>query len=92
MDEFENWVNTNEAARLTGYEAATIRYLARHGRVKARKISRDWFVEKNSLIGYKSKMDRLGSQKHNPWRDDLAEAERGRNSKQLEEENAVTSD
>jgi hypothetical protein len=79
MSEFEGWVNTTEAAELTGYAPATIRYLARKGRVKARKISlsRSWFVERESLMDYKRRMDRLGPDKHNPWRDDLQEG-RGR--------------
>lgn len=80
MNEFEGWLNTNEAAELTGYEAATIRYLARHGRVKAVKATRDWLVETGSLLEYKTRMDRLGTGKHNPWRDDL-EGGRGRGDK-----------
>lgn len=84
MTEFEKWVNTTNGAILTGYSQAYMRILARSGQVEARKVGRDWLVNRESLLAYKSRMDRLGPQKHNPWRDDLVEAERGRD-KQMEE-------
>jgi len=93
MNRLKDCMTTREAADLTGYNVKYLRNLVRRGRVEARKVGRDWLVNRESLLAYKRRMDRLGPQKHNPWRDDLAEAERGRDSKQMEErENAVTSD
>jgi hypothetical protein len=39
--------------------------------VEARKTGRDWLILRSSLLAYKARMDVLGPQKHNPWREDL---------------------
>lgn len=77
MNTLEDWLNTTEAAELTGYSQAYMRMLARRGEVEARKVSRDWLLNKQDLLAFKQRMDRLGSDKHNPWRDDLEDG-RGR--------------
>jgi len=74
----EGWITTDEAQAITGYSRAYMRYLAKQGHVEARKVGRDWLMNKESLLAYKARMDALGPQKHNPWRDDLAEERRGR--------------
>jgi excisionase family DNA binding protein len=74
----EGWITTDEAATLTGYSRAYIRRLANHGRVEARKIVRDWLISRQSLLAHKTRMETLGDQRHNPWREDLAGQERGR--------------
>lgn len=66
------WIDTKEAAEVTGYSAVYVRLLARNGRVEARKVGRDWLIERTSLLAFKAEMDRLGNDKHNPWREDLA--------------------
>ncbi len=71
MSDFEGWLNTKEAAALTGYSSAYARRLAREGRVEARKVARDWLLNEEALLAFKARMDRLGPDKHNPWRDDL---------------------
>ncbi len=73
MEDFEGWITTDEAQRLTGYTRAHIRYLAGHGLVKARKVGRDWVVSRESLLAHVEEMKRLGTAKHNPWREDLGE-------------------
>jgi excisionase family DNA binding protein len=78
MSEFEGWVNTTEAATLTGYSQAYMRMLAHSGQVEARKMGRDWLINRESLLAYKHQMDVLGPEKHNPWREDLTDQERGR--------------
>jgi excisionase family DNA binding protein len=65
------WVNTAEGAELTGLSVDYVRRLARAGRIEARKVGRDWLIERASLLAFKATMDALGSDKHNPWRDDL---------------------
>ena len=74
----QGWVDIKTAAELSGYSVPYIRQLAQRGRIEARKIGRDWLIERASLLAYKAQMDRLGSEKHNPWREDLATEERGR--------------
>jgi len=75
----ENWIDTKTAAALTGYNIKYLRQLAHKGRIEARKpAGRDWLVSLSSLLAYKCQMDRLGTEKHNPWRDDLGDQEHGR--------------
>jgi excisionase family DNA binding protein len=62
------WITTKEAAELTGYDPAHIRWLIRKNRIKGKKFGRDWMVERGALLVYKRKMDDLGSGKHDPWR------------------------
>jgi len=73
----EGWITTDKAQALTGYACAYMRWLANHGKVEARKVGRDWLIQQESLLAYKARMDALGVQKHNPWREDLGEG-RGR--------------
>ena len=81
----EGWITTDQAAALTGYATAYIRRLLNRGRVPARKVGRDWLVHRDGLLAYKAKMDNLGAQRHNPWRQDLAEQGRGRQRKGVEQ-------
>ena len=67
----EGWITTSEAAELTGYEQAYFRILAKHGKVAAIKVGRDWLLDRESVLAYKARMDTMGPQKHNPWREDL---------------------
>ncbi|MDW8069092.1 MAG: helix-turn-helix domain-containing protein [Anaerolineae bacterium] len=69
----EGWISTTEAADLTGYTVVYIRYLARSERIEAVKTGRDWLINRASLLAYKARMDALGTQKHNPWREDANE-------------------
>jgi excisionase family DNA binding protein len=73
----EGWITVREAAALTDYTTAHIRYLTRKGRVEARKTGRDWLILRSSLLAYKARMDTLGTQKHNPYREDLDAEGRG---------------
>ncbi len=74
----EGWITTREGAALTGYSTAYIRQLAIKGRIEARKAGRDWLIGRESLLAYKRRMEALGSQKHNPWREDLGRQGRRR--------------
>ena len=82
MSEFEEWITTEMGAVLTGYTASYLRQLARRGLMEARKVSRDWLINRESLLDYKRRMDRLGPQKHNPWREDLDAQGRGRRDRE----------
>ncbi|MBU0495114.1 MAG: helix-turn-helix domain-containing protein [Chloroflexi bacterium] len=72
------WITTTEAAALTGYNIVHLRRLAREGTLVGIKRGRDWFVDKAALLTYKEHMDQLETAKHNPWREELTDAERGR--------------
>jgi len=77
-EQIGEWITTNQAQALTGYSQAYMRQLARSGGVEARKVGRDWLIHRESLLAYKRAMDALGPEKHNPWRDDLADKGLGR--------------
>lgn len=77
----EEWLTTEDAARVSGYSQAYMRQLAQRGEVTALKAGRDWLLERGALLEYKRRMEALGDGKHNPWkedREDLAVAGRGR--------------
>jgi len=61
------WITTNAGAKLTGYTPAYVRQLARLGRIQSRKMGRDWLVSREELLAHKTRMDELGTDKHNPW-------------------------
>lgn len=76
----EEWLTTEQAAALTGYSQAYMRQLAGK-RVTAIKAGRDWLLQRASLLEFAAQMAALGTDKHNPWkedREDLALAGRGR--------------
>jgi excisionase family DNA binding protein len=77
--ELANWITTREAAELTGYVVVYIRNLAQKERIRAVKHGRDWLIDRDDVLRYKRDMDALGSQRHNPWRENLAPQGRGRN-------------
>jgi len=69
----QGWVNTREAADITGHSVAYVRQMIRRERIEAQKVGRDWLVSLSSLLAYKRTMESLGSGKHNPlapWRDE----------------------
>jgi excisionase family DNA binding protein len=80
MTDFDpvEWITTNEAAELTGYDTSRFRQLAKRGVIQAIKRGRDWFFSKTEVVAYHEEMQRLGAEKHNPWREDLEEQGRGR--------------
>jgi excisionase family DNA binding protein len=74
----EVWITTQDAEKLTGYSRAHLRKLALRRRVPAWKLGRDWLLHRESLMAHQTRMQALGEQRHNPWRDDLTESGRGR--------------
>ena len=54
-----------EAAQRSGYSTGHIRWLARHGRIRFRRIGqRVILVDASSLDAYVARMRRLGKKKH----------------------------
>lgn len=80
MSDFDpvEWITTQAAADLTGYDPSRFRQLAKKGVIQARKFGRDWFLSRAKVLAYYQEMQKLGSAKHNPWREDLEEQGRGR--------------
>ena len=62
------WLTTPEARELTGYHINHIRRLVKTGRVKGRKVARDWLVSRADLLAYVRKIERTG-RKRGPKRD-----------------------
>jgi excisionase family DNA binding protein len=75
---FDGWLTIAGAAELTDYSRAYVRQLANRGRIDARKVGRDWLIERQSLEAYRQQMEALGPGKHDPWRQDLVDQGRGR--------------
>ena len=75
----KGWIGTAQAQKITNYSMPYLRQLANRGDIEAHKMGRDWLINQESLLAHKAQMDALGSQRHNPWRKDLAQQGRGRN-------------
>ncbi len=52
-DVINGWIDTQTAASLAGYHVKHVRKLIRQGRIDARKVARDWLVNRDSLMAYK---------------------------------------
>ena len=48
----DEWLDVNEAAKLSGYHPEHIRRLVRQGAVTAKKFSIVWMVSRESLLSY----------------------------------------
>jgi excisionase family DNA binding protein len=47
-----DWLTTQEAADLTGYNVQHVRRLARAGKVITQKWGKDWMIDRKSLLVY----------------------------------------
>ena len=52
MGALGDWITTEEAARLTGYNVQHIRRLVRSGKIKSQKLGRDYVIDRKSLDDY----------------------------------------
>lgn len=57
------WLTVNEAASLSGYHPESIRELVRRGRIKARKFSIVYQVNRESLLAYMKKAKAMGEKR-----------------------------
>ena len=48
----EEWLTVNEAAKISEYHPEHLTRLIRQGKIKARKISIVWLVDRVSLLAY----------------------------------------
>ena len=65
-DSMPEWITTEEAAVLSGYDVQYIRELARAGKIGAAKKGRDWWIDRDKLKEYLQAMDALGPKKFDP--------------------------
>jgi hypothetical protein len=56
--------------------------LVSKGPIDARKVGRDWLIERESPEAYKRQIDELGDQRRNAWQDRILLLERGEPSKE----------
>jgi excisionase family DNA binding protein len=57
------WLTVQEAAKLSGYHPETLRELIRQGKIKARKFSIVYQVNKESLLAYTTKAQAMGEKR-----------------------------
>ena len=63
MKNSDEWLTVNEAAELSGYNPEYITRLIRENKIKARKVSIVWIVDRESLLVYLSKVQKLGGKR-----------------------------
>jgi excisionase family DNA binding protein len=63
MPNKSDWLTVNEAARLTSYHPERIRELIRDNKIVAQKFSIVWQVNRESLLAYLVKMQKLGKKR-----------------------------
>jgi hypothetical protein len=59
----DEWLTVREAVNLSGYNDEYITRLIREGKVKARKISIVWLIDRQSLLSYLGKAQSLGGKR-----------------------------
>ena len=57
------WITVSEAAELSGYHPETLRELIRDGKIKGRKISIVWLVDRESLLAYLARVKAMGEKR-----------------------------
>lgn len=62
----DDWITTQEAADLSGYHVNYLRWLIREERIKARRISFLWFVNRQSLLDYMAQAKQSGDKRRGP--------------------------
>lgn len=63
MTKDNEWITVQAAAKLSGYNADHLRELIRYGKIKARKFSIVWMVDRESLLAYKAKAQASGEKR-----------------------------
>lgn len=60
MTDNSEWITVAKAAKLSGYNEEHITRLCRQGKIDARKYSIVWQVNRDSLLEYVAKVEKLG--------------------------------
>ena len=61
-----DYITTEEAADILGYNVKSVRRLIRQGRLRADKKVGVWLIPREVLEEYRQSME--GKSKHDPWR------------------------
>jgi len=61
----EKYISSKQVAKITGYTSDYVGQLCRLGKVKCRRISRDWMVSERSILNYRNEGNQLKSIKNN---------------------------
>jgi excisionase family DNA binding protein len=59
----QDWITTNEAAKISGYHCEYIRKLLQTGKVKGQKWGREWQISRSSLLAHIQKAEKLGAKR-----------------------------
>lgn len=59
----DEWLTINDAAKLSGYHPESIRELIRQGKIKARKFSIVYQVDRESLLAYIANVKAIGEKR-----------------------------
>ena len=62
----DQWLDVNEAAKLSGYHPEHIRRLVRQGAITAKKFSIVWMISRNSLLAYMKSQEKVSPQDQKP--------------------------
>ncbi len=71
MTNDNEWITVNQAVQLSGYNEEHITRLCRQGKLKARKYSIVWQVNRNSLLAYIAKAKEAGNKRGPKIKDEL---------------------
>jgi len=62
MNESE-WITTEEACKISGYNPVYLRILLRNDKIKARKFGPVWQVNRNSLVRFLENINKQGKKR-----------------------------
>ena len=68
MTNNSEWITVNQAAELSGYNAEYLRRLMRNKKIKFRKFSFIYQVNRESLLNYLKKAEKTTDKRYSPKR------------------------
>jgi excisionase family DNA binding protein len=66
MDSEQGWITVHEASELSGYGEQYLRRLIRNHKLKSKKLSFLWLVEKSSLLEYSKEAKKAPDKRRGP--------------------------
>lgn len=63
MTNSDEWITVDEAVKLSGYNEEHITRLCRQEKIKAKKFSIVWQVNRKSLLAYIDRIEKLGNKR-----------------------------
>lgn len=62
----DDWITTQEAAKVSGYHPDHLRRLIRAGDIEGRKVSIVWLIRRRSLLDYIDRAEQSGDKRRGP--------------------------